>query len=324
MVLSVHITDHPGDDALAILRGALAPGVHLTLGETAGHEYEVLVSGRPRREDLTARPRLHTLIVPWAGVSSQTRALALEFPHLTVRNLHFPGAPVAEGTVALMLAAAKLLIPADRNLRKGDWTVRYNDGASVLLHGKTVLILGYGAIGRQVAPVCRALGMEVLATRRSVDQAVEGDGVTIHPSGALHDLLPRADVLIVALPLTPETEGLIGAVELACLPEGAILVNVGRGPIVDEAALYHALQSGRLRAAGIDVWYNYPKDEDARSATLPSDYPFHELDNVVMSPHRTGHVGEFRRLQMEELAEVLNAIARGGEAPNRVDVQAGY
>jgi phosphoglycerate dehydrogenase-like enzyme len=102
------------------------------------------------------------------------------------------------------------------------------------------------------------------------------------------------------------------------------LVNVGRGPIVDEAALYQALREGTLHSAGLDVWYNYPTDKAARSHTPPSAYPFHELDNVVMSPHRAGGADETDMLRMMHLAALFNAAARGDEMPNRVDLQAGY
>ena len=131
-------------------------------------------------------------------------------------------------------------------------------------------------------------------------------------------------MLIICLPHTPETMELIGEPELALLSPGAILVNVGRGPIVDEAALYHALREGTLHSAGLDVWYNYPSGEAARSHTPPSAYPFHELDNVVMSPHRAGGSDESEMRRMTHLAALLNAAARGYEMPNRVDLQAGY
>ena len=126
--------------------------------------------------------------------------------------------------------------------------------------------------------------------------------------------------------LMDETRGLIGETELALMSDSAILVNVGRGPVVDESALYLALRDGTLHAAGLDVWYNYPTDEPGRSATRPSEYPFHELDNVVMSPHRAGapHTPETESLRMRALADLLNAAARGEPIPNRVDLVLGY
>jgi phosphoglycerate dehydrogenase-like enzyme len=136
--------------------------------------------------------------------------------------------------------------------------------------------------------------------------------------------LPQANILVVALPLTPETRGLIGAAELALLRSPALLVNVGRGPIVDEAALYEALRSGRLHAAGLDVWYNYPTDTASRARTPPSQFPFHELKNVVMTPHYIANNSENDQRFVAELATMLNTAARGEPLPNRVDVWAGY
>ena len=271
---------------------------------------------------MTASPNLHALIIPWAGLPEVTRDLMRDFPHIAVYNLHHNAAPVAEMAVALMLAAAKLVIPTDRALRAHDWTPRYHrPSPTILLEGKTALILGYGAIGQQVAYLCRALGMEVMAIRRRVAAPSPDE---IYPPDALHSLLPQANVLIICLPQTSETTGLIGERELALLPPGAVLVNVGRGPIVDEAALHHALREGTLHSAGLDVWYNYPADEAARSRTLPSAYPFHELENVVMSPHRAGGADQTETLRMTHLASLFNAAARGDEMPNRVDLQAGY
>jgi phosphoglycerate dehydrogenase-like enzyme len=315
------------------LRAELHPHIHLALGpdlSTAG-EVQILVAGRPRREHLTASPNLYALVIPWTGLPEKTRELMLGFPHIAVHNLHHNAVAAAEMAITLMLAAAKFIVPIDRTFRAHDWTPRYRPNPAILLEGKTALVLGYGAIGQRVAGLCRGLGMKVVAIRRRLGQrpsAIVGDTPDeIHPPDALHRLLPRADALIVCLPHTPETDALIGEEELTLLPSGAVLVNVGRGAIVDEAALYHALRDGTLYAAGLDVWYNYPapdSDEAARSHTPPSAYPFHELENVVMSPHRAGGSKETEVLRMAHLATLLNAAARGETMPNRVDVQAGY
>ncbi len=343
MSLSVHLLHPPDDAALAHLRAGLNPGVQLTLGpgdptESSGRasgrglaevlptpaDYHILVAGRPRREHISASPSLHALIIPWAGLPTETRELMRNFPHIAVHNLHHNAVPAAEMAIALMLAAAKRIVPPDRALRAHDWTPRYQPNTSVVLEGKTALILGYGAIGQHVARLCRGLGMNVIATRRNVAASPADTRDEIHPPEALHRLLPRANALIVCLPHTAATTGLIDAPALALLPRDAVLVNVGRGPIVEEAALYHALRDGTLHAAGLDVWYNYPSDEAARSHTRPSAYPFHELENVVMSPHRAGGSMETELRRMTDLAALLNAAARGEEMPNQVDLEAGY
>jgi phosphoglycerate dehydrogenase-like enzyme len=117
---------------------------------------------------------------------------------------------------------------------------------------------------------------------------------------------------------------MIGKEEINLLPPNAILVNVGRGPVVDQETLYQALKDKQLHSAGIDVWYNYPQDEDSRANTPPADYPFHELENVVMSPHRGGGAMDVEILRMEHLAHLLNTAAKGEPIPNRVDLTRGY
>jgi len=262
----------------------------------------------------------------------------------------------AEMAIALMLAAAKRIVPADRRLRSGDWRPRgmpypisnsKNDGNSgaagtsrepalpmLCLDGQTALVLGLGEIGKRVAAVCVALGMRVLGTRRCAAlqpscRAVGEGGVEVHPPSDLHALLPLANVLLVCLPSTVETVGLLGADELALLPQDAVLVNVARGAIVDEHALYEALASGRLHGAGLDVWWQYPSSYAEASETPPSGlYDYGALDTVVLSPHRGGGVGvpglELTRLR--HVGNMLTEAGRDGVArmPHRWDFNRGY
>jgi phosphoglycerate dehydrogenase-like enzyme len=282
----------------------------------------VLVAGRIERKHLEASSKLRAVIVPFAGVPQQVRELFAEFPEVALHNLHHNAAPTAEAAVGLLLAAAKSLVPIDAAFRKHDWRPRYAMGRSVPLAGKTALVLGLGAIGRRVARALRGLGMTVIATRRS--GAADESADEVHGRDALADLLPRAAAVIVCLPTTDETTGLLGKEQLALLPQDAVLVNVARGPVVDEEALYEALRDRRLFAAGLDVWYSYPEEKEARANTPPSAFPFHELDNVVMSPHRAAHVEDTEPSRMRHLAELLLAAARGEEIPNRVDLTLGY
>jgi len=326
--LHVHIAHPPPDDAIHVLEADLEPGVEVTCGpEDAAPTTKILVSGRPSREQLKACPDLRALVIPYAGIPAETRDLLLaEFPALEVYNLHHNAAATAEMAVSLLLAAAKTIVPADRAFRRHDWRSRYDGSPTLILEGKTALILGLGAIGTRIAAICRALGMDVHAVRRRPDLP-HPPYVTVHPLDALQAiLLPRANALLVCLPLTPETEGLIGARELRLLRPSSVLVNVARGAIVDEEALYHAMSERRIAAAGIDVWYRYPSNPDERENTPPSRFPFHELDNVVMSPHRGGayRMEEVEKQRMHDLAVMLNAIVRGKPIPHRVDVHAGY
>jgi len=325
--MRVHLRHRPEPDAMRSLEAACrAAGDgpwHFTDGSEVPSDTDVLVAGRPTKEQLLASPHLRALVFPYAGLPPATRTLLLEVaPDLPVHNQHHNAEAVAEAAVGLVFAAAKRVVPMDRALRAGDWRPRYAPDPAVRLGGKRALVLGYGAVGRRVARMLRGLGLTVTATRRTGGLADE-NGIAVHPAADTLDLLASADILVLCLPGTPETTGLLDASALARLPHGALLVNIARAAIVDEDALFDALQSGRLAGAGLDVWWRYPA-ADARHDTPPATRPFHELDNLVMSPHRTGHGPWVEAARYRELAATLVALARGEEPASTVDVRAGY
>jgi len=329
-MIKAHLLDSETDSFIEAVRERLGEGVALTDGTGLPEpaEFDILISGVPELDDITASKRLRVLLIPWAGLPVKTRDLlvdqggTLSFPDLSVHNLHYNAASTAEMAIALMLSAARGIVPLDRALRHNDWSPRYLPPTWPVFEGRTALVLGYGSIGKKIGEICNGLGMRVAGIRRQAHAASE-KRVQLHVPGELRELLPNTDVLFISLPHTPETRGLIGFEELALLPDGAIVVNVARGPVIDQEALYRSLVSRRLRA-GLDVWYNYPREKETRENTPPADYPFHELDNVVMTPHIGGNTGddEFRRAIA--LAEFLNRAARGEDLPNKVDSVRGY
>ena len=324
MMLRVHLLQEPCEELLSGLEKLLNKGITLTCAENLPDrpDYDILVCGVPGSEAVEASPNLRCLIIPWSGLPRKTRELMLRYPQIPVHNIHHNALPAAETAITLMLAAAKNLIPIDRALRHGDWSRRYGPASSLILTGKRALVLGYGAIGRELAARCLGFGMAVSAIGSGQTDRTNPQ-VKIYPRSSLYDLLPLADVLLLSLPLTTETKGLIGDRHLSLLPDDAIVVNVSRGRIIDEEALYTHLESGRLRA-GLDVWYNYPETTESRTATRPSRYPFHELPNVIMTPHLAGHSDRTEQLRAAELARLLNFAAEGEPIPNRVDVARGY
>lgn len=326
MPVLVHYLSPPRDDSLTILRTELADVIKFSssINGAIPVDTQILIAGRPKLEHLKHAKKLEAIIIPWAGIPSDTRDLLLDHQDIAVHNLHHNAEPVAELALALLLSAAKFIVPFDADLRRHDWRRRYHPNPSLLLSGKTALILGYGSIGRHVAIRCKALGMHILAIRRQPESPPDPVADELHLPETLTALLSRTNVLMICLPLTDETIGMIGEKELARLPSNAVLVNIGRGPIVDEAALFHSLRDSQILAAGLDVWYNYPSNTENRSMTAPSIYPFHELKNVVLSPHRGGATAETNLLRMRHLASMLNGYAAGEKLPNRVDLEAGY
>jgi phosphoglycerate dehydrogenase-like enzyme len=296
------------------------------LTDRSSVDYNVLVSGRPDADLITGSACLTHLLLPWAGLPRLTRLLMMDHPDISVHNIHHNADSVAELALGLMIAAARLIIPADRELRKGDWSWRYRQEGRLIINGSRVLILGYGHIGRRVGRASTALGASVTALRRSTVSETFEDGVRLLPAGSLHRLLPETDVLVLSLPLTDDTKGIMGGEQFGLLHERSVLVNIGRGELVDEDALYRSLSSGSIGAAGIDVWYRYPESEEERTATMPSRHDLASLDNIVMTPHMGGCFGA-ESLEMErarQLARSINALASGGSMPCRVDVSAGY
>ena len=210
--------------------------------------------------------------------------------------------PMAEHVLAMILALAKRLLVEQDELRRGTFN---QEAPTRELRGGTCAILGLGGSGRVVARLVRALGMRVVA--------LNSGGATTEPVdfvGTLADLehvLRPADVVVVTLPLTTATRGLIGARELGWMRPDAILVNVARGPIVDEAALYRHLVEHPGFTAGLDVWWDEPFPDDR----LRVGYPFLELPNVLGSPHNSGIVQGWFELGLGRAAENVRRYLLG-------------
>ena len=324
MSITAHIGWQPDDHYKTHFERKLQDAVHITYGnEPPEHaNYDILIKGRPTEDDINASDKLKAVIVPFAGIPDVTSTLMEQNPHITLHNLHHNAIPTAEMALGLLMAVARGIVPAHNRFVKHDWSSRHQPNASFLLSGKTALILGYGTIGEHLGTILRAMGMTVIGTRRRYPDEARN----IYPAEVTTNLLPQADVLIVALPATPETTDLLGARELGLLPKGAILINIGRAAVINQNALYGALRRKHLFGAGLDVWYNYPKSQEERKNTPPADLPFHELDNVVMSPHRAGDGGndEIEFLRFNALAQAINAAANDEPIPHQVDLSLGY
>jgi glyoxylate reductase len=267
----------------------------------------VTLVDRVDAELLVAAPRLRVVSTCSVGVDHVDVAGA------TARGIRVGYTPgvlteaTADLAFALLLAAARRIAEADRFVREGKWTKAW-EPALLLgreLTGATLGIVGLGAIGQAVARRAAGFGMRVTGWTRS-GRAVAG----IESVPALDDLLARADFVSVNVARTPETLGLIGAREISRMKRGAVLVNTARGGIVDEPAVCAALASGRLGAAGLDVFATEP---------LPIDSPLLAVPNVVLAPH-IGSATHETRARMAELC-VRNLVAglRGEPMPRCVN-----
>jgi phosphoglycerate dehydrogenase-like enzyme len=326
MPLKVHFYQINSNDEENLLSILIDNDIDITTGKAIPEpaNYQILVHASPTGAWLKASAELKAVINPWAGVSEKTRKMLKEFPNISLHNLHHNNFNTAELGFALLLSAAKFIIPMDKALRANDWSPRYENPQAILLRGKKALILGYGEIGKALADYCLGFGMKVMATKNHITEKQKNSEVMVYSSDQLNDLLPSANILLIALPLTDKTEDLIGGEEINQMQEGSIIVNIGRGPIINQEALYKALQNGHLKAAASDVWYNYPKSKNEWQNTPPADLPFGTLDNFVLSPHRGGLVEGVEQQRMHALADLLNAANRGEPIPNKVDLNKGY
>lgn len=214
--------------------------------------------------------------------------------------------PIAEFVMASILAWAKDMPSLVRRQRSRTWS---RDGL-LEVTGRTVGILGFGNIGLEVATLARALGLRVLAAVRSepsAEQRAHADEVLSW--GDLDTLLARSDYLVLALPLTAGTSGLISDARLAHMMPGSVLINVGRGGIVDEDALVRALRARTIRGASLDVFAAEP---------LPQDSPLWELDNVLVSPHVAAGTDRYDERVVELFTANLAAFLRGAPLRNAV------
>lgn len=232
--------------------------------------------------DAVARLRCRLVHVPGAG-AEQVALQALP-AGTTVCNVHGHEVPIAEFTLHAILEHCLQLwqYPArlDAEAFAQVYAARPQHGEA---QGRTVAIVGFGHIGQEIARRARAFGMHVIAVTRSGKSGDHALAQAFVPVGTLDAVLPLADVLVLACPLDDGTRGLVGARQLSLLPPGALLVNVARAEVVDEQALYEALQSQRLGRAALDVWYQYPKK--GQPPVAPSRFPIHELPNVRATPH---------------------------------------
>jgi phosphoglycerate dehydrogenase-like enzyme len=274
-------------------------------------EVDVLVTLVFNREMAAVAKRLKLVQVPGAGLDRIDRVAVP--PGAALANAYGHEVGIAEYVIGAMLAFTRSFSRIDASLRRGAWESQWAVGSTAPppwpeLAGKTLGILGYGRIGQALARRARAFDMDVCAIRRDVASS-QGDGLAfVGGPDMLDDVLRRADYLAVTLSLNEHTRGLLREREVALLKPNAVLVNVARAEIIDEDALYRALQERRIAGAALDVWYRYPKEP---GTTFPSRRPFHELPNVLMTPHVSGWTEGMLEARAKLIAENIERTARG-------------
>ena len=277
-------------------------------------EAEIVV-GHIWRPDFPEAPRLKLLQAATAGIDM------IDVPSLprgiTICNVYGHEPAIAEYVLMTMLAMTHRLLDTVIEFRSGSWASHQPAGGAPHgeILGKTLGIIGYGRIGREVARRAASFGCTIVAANRS-PVTEKGDASEIYPLAELDHMLPRCDVLLIAAGLGPETRGLLDARRLSLMKPSALLINIGRAAIVDEEALYEALRDRKIGGAALDVWWQHwsPEHPDRRGSRLP----FHELPNVLITPHCSGFTEGTADRRWGDLAANLDRYLRGETLHNNV------
>jgi phosphoglycerate dehydrogenase-like enzyme len=263
-------------------------------------------------KDLPARTgRLKWIQVMTAGVDRLPEEILKSGIRVAnASGLH--GAAMGEVVLEMMLMFVKDAPACMRMKQAREWR-RYRPG---MLRGQTVGIIGLGAVGKEIARLCKAFGMRVIGIRRSDGAASPCPDVDrVYPREQLPELLAESDFVVLALPLTKETGGMIGEKELRGMKPTAFLINVARGAIVDEEALIRALAEKWIAGAGLDVFAREP---------LPPESPLYAMDNVIFSPHISGDIPDYESRAVEVFCENLRRYLAGEPFLHEVDREKGY
>jgi phosphoglycerate dehydrogenase-like enzyme len=288
----------------------------------------IIVGWRPTKELLISAKNLDLVINPGAGVQHLIplfRELSSS-KEVLLANCHGNSYFVAQHAVALLLTLTNRVISHHNWMAKGEWRKGDEAVASFPLRTRVIGLLGYGAVNMKVHRYLANFTSRFAILRREwkTSPTKLPTSAKKYSKDELYPFLREINTLIIALPLTSQTKGLIGEKELQLLGEKGLLVNVARGQVVKEDALYEALKSNAIAGAAIDVWYNYRPDPDSEGRLYPFSKPFHELHNVVLSPHRAA--SPFNDLQRWD--EVIDNIARYAKGArnlvNVVDLQNEY
>ncbi|CAM5646152.1 2-hydroxyacid dehydrogenase [Streptomyces atroolivaceus] len=277
-------------------------------------DVEVYVGTKLGAEDARRAARLRLVHVVGAGYDGVP--LDALGPGVTVATTHHHGPSIAEHVLMSALMLSRDVLSADRALRAGHWrNVAVDQGLPFgsTLSGRRAGIIGFGETGTEVARLFQAVGLRVRVVRRDPTAPVPTDlrPDWIGGNDRLPGLLAESDIVVVTVPLSPSTRGMIGPAELKAMGPGSLLVNVARGPVVQEEALYEALRSGVIGGAALDVWWSGPPDR-------PSRLPFHDLSNVLMTPHNSGHTTDTFAARAAEIADNIGRLQRGEPLVNVV------
>ncbi len=289
---------------------------------------DILIGWRPSKEILSNATKLKLFINPGAGVHHLLQLFreVNEERKVFLINGHGNSYFVAQHTVALLLTLMNKIIPHHEWMRQGKWRTGDEDAVSIPLRFKKVGLLGYGAINQKVHRFLNGFDVEFCILRKHWEKQESPLPAKVerYELSQLNEFLKNVNILIIAVPVTSLTRKMIGKKELGLLGLNGLIINVSRGEIVDEESLFNALQENRIKGAAIDVWYNYSPESDNEGKKYPFNFPFHTLDNIILSPHR-GYSPFIDLIRWNEVIENISRMAHGRQDfINKVNLEEEY
>ena len=290
-------------------------------------DVDIIVGWRPTPKLLKEAKNLKLFINPGAGVQHLLEMFTdMEERNITLVNGHGNAFFTAQHIMGMLISVTNNIIPHHNWMKQGKWRLGDKEAKSIPLNQRTIGLLGYGRINKTVHKMLSPFEANICILKRSwgtEENDVYPSAFQPYEPDDLHSFLVNIDTLIIALPHTKETEGLIGMKELKLLGKKGIVVNAGRGSIIKEEDFYNALKEGVISAAAIDVWYDYKPEPDEKERLFPTKYPFYKLDNVLLSPHRAASPFDDLK-RWDEVIENIIRFSNGESLINEVDVRAGY
>ena len=297
-----------------------------SIEKSANNNIHVLLGEVVTKNILDRAKQLKLIQIPWTGIDRLDLALLRQYD-IPVCNSHSNAYVVAEYAIGLMMAVVKKIPFHDRMLRIGKWCRPYLKDRTLfsppdLIHNKNIGFLGFGKIAKKIAELLSCFSNSFLAfdiqnlrdTKLLIKLFIGEENIK--------EFISRLDILFLTLPLTEKTKGMLDYSLLSLMKQTSYLVNISRGEIIPEGDLFRILSEKGIAGAAIDTWYSYPSKEKPDSYTSEK-YPFHELDNLVLSPHRAGFAAGMKP-HLDDVVENLNRLARGMPLINRVNINAGY
>ncbi len=283
--------------------------------ETALSEAQAMYATNLTPERFRAAQAMQWVHCPWAGVNGLlTIEDLVKSPVVLTNGSGVIAASVADQVLAFMLGFSRQMPLQYLAQQRGEWGHKELRGKLDELAGKTAGLVGYGRIGSEISRRAKAFGMRVIATRNNPTAPADDLDLALSTE-QLPQLLAESDYVIVTVPLTPQTHGMIGAEQFALMKPRAILINIGRGQLIKEQEMIEALQSGRLAGAGLDVFEQEP---------LPPDSPLWKLPNVLITPHTAGLFQGLVARSVSFFCENLQHYLKGEPLENQVDKERGY